>query len=234
MIKIYNFEHNEKQKLFFVSDTHFNHNRDFLYEKRGFTNILDHDETLIKRWNSVVRPEDIVWHLGDHVLGAGRDSEQVFRNIFNYRLNGTIYTLWGNHTAGAKQVYRKAIQRDYPSADPDLEIYPTREGNVIFMGYNALIKVNYMLNDKKTSQHIFMSHFAHRIWIDMSKGVIALSGHSHGSDKESNPDYKLGKRLDVGIENFGEPIPFDKVMDIMKRKQIVQIDHHGKDTSPSF
>jgi len=42
------------------------------------------------------------------------------------------------------------------------------------------------------------------LWIDSHKGKIwHVSGHSHGSDPESQPDYPFNKRVDAGIENFG-------------------------------
>ena len=55
-------------RTFVTSDTHFGHDREFLYGPRGFTSIQEHDEEVIRRWNSVVNPEDEVFHLGDVML----------------------------------------------------------------------------------------------------------------------------------------------------------------------
>jgi calcineurin-like phosphoesterase family protein len=55
-------------KIFITSDLHFGHDRGFLYEPRGFSNIESHDETVIQNWNSVVEPEDEVYILGDLML----------------------------------------------------------------------------------------------------------------------------------------------------------------------
>lgn len=55
-------------KIWFTSDTHFCHDRGFLYEPRGFTNVEDMNEAIVQRWNSVVAPEDTVYHLGDAML----------------------------------------------------------------------------------------------------------------------------------------------------------------------
>jgi len=234
MIKTYKFEHNEDQKIFFTSDTHFRHNKDFVYSKRGYSCIDEHDESIINKWNKLVRPQDVVWHLGDHILGAGRDAANIFKNYFCQRLNGNIYTLWGNHTSGAKDVYKETVKDFLFGNENDLEIYPIKYKNVTFVGNSALCQINY--NDstnKKRKQLIFMSHYAHRIWYDMAKGVVALSGHSHGSDKESNPDHKYHKRVDIGIDNFGEPVIFDEVMRIMETKEVSYLDHHDHNTNPS-
>ena len=38
-------------RIFVTSDLHFGHDRGFLYEPRGFSNIEDHDEAVIANWN---------------------------------------------------------------------------------------------------------------------------------------------------------------------------------------
>ena len=34
--------------IYLTSDTHFCHNKDFLYEPRGFQSIEEHDEAIVK------------------------------------------------------------------------------------------------------------------------------------------------------------------------------------------
>ena len=41
------------KKIYFSSDLHFSHNKDFIYKARGFTSIEEHDEEIIKRFNSI-------------------------------------------------------------------------------------------------------------------------------------------------------------------------------------
>lgn len=62
-------------KVFVISDTHFGHRKIIEFEKeaRPYANIEQHDRDLIERWNSVVRKEDTVWHLGDVYFGKGHD-----------------------------------------------------------------------------------------------------------------------------------------------------------------
>jgi len=57
---------------FLISDTHFGHANILTFKKKdgtllrsGFKDITDHDLELVKRWNSVVAPNDKVYHLGD-------------------------------------------------------------------------------------------------------------------------------------------------------------------------
>lgn len=51
------------------------------------------NEELIKKWNSVVRPDDIVYHLGDFSMTS--DKEKVAELVT--RLNGRIVLIMGNH-----------------------------------------------------------------------------------------------------------------------------------------
>jgi calcineurin-like phosphoesterase family protein len=78
--------------IFIVSDTHFGHNKNFIFEPRGFTTVEEHDETIIQNWNSIVKPEDEVFHLGDVFLV---DNEHGIKCL--NRLNGHIHIIRGNH-----------------------------------------------------------------------------------------------------------------------------------------
>ncbi len=78
--------------IFFISDMHLGHKRvlEFEKENRPFSNIEEHNEELIKRWNSVVKKNDTVWVLGDFAFGK--------ENLaLAGRLSGTKRLVLGNH-----------------------------------------------------------------------------------------------------------------------------------------
>jgi calcineurin-like phosphoesterase family protein len=79
--------------IFFIGDTHFGHKNilKFEPEHRPFKDIKEHDEILIQRWNSVVKSEDDVYHLGDVWLGGS----DILKNL--NRLNGKKRLILGNH-----------------------------------------------------------------------------------------------------------------------------------------
>lgn len=223
MFNKFTFLDNSDQKVFFTSDTHFCHNKDFVYGVRGFKTVEEHNETLITNWNSVVSKNDHIIHLGDFLVGAGQNSFADGQDIL-FKLNGHIHFVWGNHNAYVKDIYKIALANLIGETDFLTEIYPiTYENKITFYGNNLLAKVKTV----NSSQLIFCAHFAHRIWIDSHKGdVWHLSGHSHGNDKESNPDDLTIKRLDVGIDNFPYPVSFIELKQIMSRKGLTKIDHH--------
>jgi len=78
--------------IYFSSDLHFCHDRDFLYKPRGFNSIKEHDEQIIKNWNEIVTDEDEVYILGDLMLN---DNEDGIRKL--QQLKGKIHIICGNH-----------------------------------------------------------------------------------------------------------------------------------------
>ncbi|MEP0518947.1 MAG: metallophosphoesterase family protein [Hyphomicrobiales bacterium] len=79
-------------ETFFISDTHFGHERIIHLSRRPFTSVEEMNEALIKNWNAVVGPKDVVWHLGDFGMGSDTPSRE-----FAKRLNGKIHLIEGNH-----------------------------------------------------------------------------------------------------------------------------------------
>ncbi len=59
------FSPDNKQNLFFTSDTHFGSDRHLKLSNRPFKSVFDMDITFICNWNKTVTSNDIVFHLGD-------------------------------------------------------------------------------------------------------------------------------------------------------------------------
>lgn len=78
--------------IWFTSDWHFCHDRAFIYEPRGFKNVYEMNETIIKNYNNVVQPNDDVYCLGDCMLN---DNELGIKCI--KQLKGNIHIILGNH-----------------------------------------------------------------------------------------------------------------------------------------
>jgi calcineurin-like phosphoesterase family protein len=77
--------------IYFSSDQHFWHANVIKYCGRPFANVDEMNDAMIKNWNSVVKPEDTVYCLGDFSL-AIRPVE-----TYTSQLNGTKYLVPGNH-----------------------------------------------------------------------------------------------------------------------------------------
>jgi len=85
-------------KIFFTSDLHFNHNKDFIWKARGYQSVEEMNEDFIKKWNSVVSNDDIVYVLGDVIMGE--DLNAGLRMLL--KLKGKKYLAIGNHDTDAR------------------------------------------------------------------------------------------------------------------------------------
>lgn len=84
--------------IWVISDTHFNHANILTFKGydglpcRTFSDVEHMNETMIANWNSVVKPEDKVYHLGDVFFGP---KDWIERHWI--RLNGKKRLIVGNH-----------------------------------------------------------------------------------------------------------------------------------------
>ena len=122
-------------KIYVTSDTHFGHDRQFIYEPRGFKNIQEHDETIINNWNKVIDNDDMVYLLGDVMLN---DNEHGI-DCLN-RLNGKIHITLGNYCTDTRRKFYEEAHNvlsvqyatviKYKGYHFYLSHYPTMTGNL--------------------------------------------------------------------------------------------------------
>lgn len=183
---------NQGARTWVTSDLHFNHEKEFLYEPRGFESIKEHDEEIIKNWNATVSPEDIVYLLGDVFLG----SDKEYGKSCLEQLNGNIKLILGNHDGSAKQ-----------------QVYESCP-NVSIVGYSTLIKYK--------KYNIYLSHFPTIVSnYDRDKPlkarVINLCGHSHTKDKWADYDKGLIYHCELDSHN-NYPVLLDDIITEIKEK----------------
>ena len=95
------------KQIFVTSDTHFGHEKMLTYLKADgsaarpeFKTSKEMDDFMIEQWNSVVRPCDKVYHLGDVAIGT--------RNVHTLeKLNGDKVLIRGNHDTERISLYRR-------------------------------------------------------------------------------------------------------------------------------
>jgi calcineurin-like phosphoesterase family protein len=87
--------HAESQTMsvYFTSDHHFGHSGARSLYRRPFASVADMDRQMIARWNSVVEPQDEVWHLGDFAVRQTRDRVSSLLND----LHGQKHLIAGNN-----------------------------------------------------------------------------------------------------------------------------------------
>lgn len=138
--------------IWYTSDTHFDHKNILKFAgptRRGET-VEEMNELLIEAWNSKVKPDDIVWFLGDFSFG----NVQQIKDVLN-RLQGKIQLVPGNHD--------KLIMR-------------TRELYDMFDGVHTSV----IVNNRVGRDFMVYCHFPIYEWEGASYGWYHLHGHSHG------------------------------------------------------
>ena len=199
--------------IWFTSDTHFGHTNiagpkisNWSSGYREFNSVHEMNMALVNGINKYVKEDDILYHLGDWSFGGVHNILQ-FKNLIICK---NVHLILGNHD---QHIVDKEIKYHETSFNP-IEIFSSVQDVLT-------------LDIGKTK--LFLSHYSHRVWLGSHKGVIHLYGHSHGSI----PDY--GKSMDVGVDvafkKFGEYRPFNigDITNIMSKRTIEKIDHHGDD-----
>lgn len=155
----------------FISDTHFGHANILTYESvaRPFENLTQMHEALITRWNSVVRKNDKVFHLGDFCFGA--------RNIaFAELLNGNKHLILGNHDI-------------YPTAEY-LKYFKTIHGAMYWKG-NLLTHIPvHPMNLERRASHNIHGHL-HSKKIDNPMYINVSCEHNNLTPLSADELFKL-------------------------------------------
>ena len=88
--------------IFVTSDAHFCHDKDFVWQARGYKNVDEMNQRQVEKWNAVVSPEDEVWFLGDGMMNDNAKGAELFA-----QLNGKIHIVAGNHDTSARiEIYQ--------------------------------------------------------------------------------------------------------------------------------
>jgi calcineurin-like phosphoesterase family protein len=85
-------KYNEDTKVWLMSDLHIGHDRDFVWAKRGFSNVQEHNETLIRNIKQCVGDNDEFFILGDLTLGELTVAAPLLAQI-----PGHVHVILGNH-----------------------------------------------------------------------------------------------------------------------------------------
>lgn len=93
--------------IWLVSDTHFNHSNIIKYCDRPYQSVSEMDWDMVEKWNSVVKPNDHIYHLGDVYMKA---SKGYIENILQH-LNGKKRLILGNHDNGQDQILHRHFEK---------------------------------------------------------------------------------------------------------------------------
>ena len=174
--------------IYFTSDWHFNHDKDFIWKKRGYNSVEEMNEDLINKICSTLDEGDELWVLGDLVMGDINKAAAVLS-----RIPYSVHFLVGNHdTLRRINLYdslgwvnhERAIQVTDGNWDFYLSHYPT-----VTMNYDDVKKHHPLIN---------------------------LHGHTHYQNKFYNDNpYMYNVGVD---SQDGYPVSIDKIKADIKEK----------------
>lgn len=182
--------------VYFVSDTHFGHGNIIKYCSRPFMTESEQqlladkqafrvsresvermDSIIIDNINSVVKPEDTLWHLGDFAFSDYKAARRYRDRIHCRKMN----LVWGNHD--------RAFLRDLFD-----DCYAQGGG-----GNGSDVPEPLVVD----GQYIWLNHYPCMSWDGSNKGCWMLHGHVHGNIRK-NPVwravYDLMLICDVGVD----------------------------------
>lgn len=172
--------------IWITSDTHFCHDKGFLYEPRGFSSAQEMNEAIIKNWNEMVAPEDDVYLLGDVMLSDNKEGMNCLR-----RLNGNIHIMLGNHDTGTRVALYATLFNVVEISFAHLLKY---KGYRFYLSHYPTLTANH--DDDKP----------------LRRKVINLAGHSHTPDKWA--DWDKGAIYHVELDAHANyPVALDKIIE---------------------
>lgn len=158
--------------IYFVSDTHFGHENAIRYCQRPWESVDEMDNALIHCWNSIVKPEDQVYHLGDFAFHKKDKAASILE-----RLNGQIFLVRGNHDHKDIRKLPFAWVKDYYEVKVDDE-------------------------EMDVTQIIALCHYPIESWNKRHHGAWHLHGHCHGSLPSPDWQARLDVGVDCNHMNF--------------------------------
>jgi calcineurin-like phosphoesterase family protein len=215
---------NPGQKLFFTSDTHYNHTNicsgvskwDGKRGTRDYDSLHVMNACIVDNINMLVGEDDILIHLGDWSFG-GIDSISEFRNKLRCK---NIHLFLGNHDDHIMN-NKDGVRDNFASVS---------ELKMVTIVTPSIVKGN-----KSNQSRFVMSHYPLASWQDMGKGVMHIHGHIHTPHQ-----FKVGpgKMMDVGLDGSldFQPYLLEEVLSLIKNRPIHSLlkhefDHHNDETT---
>lgn len=185
-------------QTYFNSDIHHSHKNIVKFTNRGTeTTIENHDDWLVNLWNKQVKPNDIVYSLGDLSFASKYDDLAKFVS----KLNGNINLIKGNHD---KTEFLNRLKAD---------------GLINNWWDYKEIKIG--------DHPIVLFHYPITSWHKQGYGSWHCFGHSHGnlqSPKGKMLDVGLDSSYNLyGTHKFFSEAD---VAEYMATREVVVTDHH--------
>lgn len=179
--------------VWFTSDQHFGHR--LVARHRGFNEDTDaHDQAIINNWRRLVRPDDIVWVLGDLTLHSPAPALSIIGS-----LPGRKHFITGNHDP-CHPMHRQSArwQRVYLDVFESVQPFARQRWD------NKYFLLSHFPYTKDRGEARYMQY---RLPDD---GMWLLHGHTHDASR-----YDGGHEIHVGVDAWDlKPVALEEVLAI--------------------
>lgn len=176
--------------FYFTSDPHFCHDKEFVYEARGFSSVEEMNRAIIENWNSIIGKDDEVYVLGDLMLKNDEEGINCLKS-----LKGKIHIIQGNHDSANR------IEK-YKECPNVVEVCAAKffnyNGQSFFLSHFPTLSSSWEQNKQ----------FEHR--------YINLCGHTHTEDKFSDMDKGIIYHVEMDAHNC-MPVSIDTILEDIYR-----------------
>lgn len=140
---------------YYTSDLHLYHQYALIANNRPFSNLNDMHNTIIRKWNSKVKPSDTVYILGDVSHPKNQEEANLVLDIVE-KLNGKKVLIKGNH---------------------DSKISRCPKFLTVFSSVHDYLDIS------DCGKRVILFHYPIEEWNQSFRGSIHLHGHIHNNDK---------------------------------------------------
>ena len=204
------------KKTWFTSDWHVGHNNvlNFCKETRGHLKDLDHMHTvLINNYNSMVKPEDTCYFLGDFAFKGMEYGQKVLE-----RMNGKKILVRGNHDKGHQSLKNMGFDAVIDSFEIKIGGMYITASHFPLSGIKREKCEGFKKYIKGENWHGEFKYMKDYLVIPDRGQNIHLHGHIHSPNKGLSEKI-CGIQYDVGIDaNDLKPISLNQIIKNIKRR----------------
>jgi calcineurin-like phosphoesterase family protein len=168
----------------FTSDLHLGHDKPFIYEPRGFDNVLDHDQAIMK--SLMLLECELLFIVGDVMMGP--DKVDRITRLFNM-LPYEVSLILGNHDPSAKALH---------------EFQPVSSVNIRLD--DEPVTLSHFPADFEDHRGRDFSDF-----LPPDDGGVLIHGHTHRNNKVTISRHGT-RQLHVGWDAWSRPVFGDELL----------------------
>lgn len=200
-------------RTFLTSDLHLGHVRIPELAHRPYSDVSAMDEDLVRRWNAVVAPSDVVWVLGDWCLGRIAETLPLTQRFHGRKVlvPGNHDRCWQGHGRGSHEWRQRYVDAGFAEVVDDPVEFDVAVGSA---GAGSA--------DGGSVTRVRLSHFPFRGGGDslaverysehrlVDDGGWLLHGHVHTVWRQR------GRQVNVGVDAWGGvPVALEQVAELL-------------------